>query len=375
MAPGGTLRHETVNFEETNVNKKKLLISITIIGITAVLVVVTRVAFTPAGGDPGRPGKPDKGVSLPDFFGLTSIFREDMDLKRVIADDPEIEMIIGMMKERYGKKLSDKRMQIRLVGGLIRHLKRKNPYDWKDRIRAVIAAEFSEYSTELMEKIEKLDEFNNYLKEHRGELQAMGPDDRKEAMMSKRREIFGPEYEEIWDREITAGKISDMLGRLDGRSDLSPYDKMRAFSAFAKSLYPESSDISSGKSDDEIMVRNYELVNNFLEMESVQSDLGSMAPDERARFLKDLRQSMGMKEDVVRKMAEVDAAMDRMWENAPAYTRERSEIVANHTGAERERKLDEARKKYFGANAGIIKMEEDTLNVNRFQFPRRWGRY
>ncbi|HNW28360.1 MAG TPA: hypothetical protein PKN50_07790 [Spirochaetota bacterium] len=355
-------------------NKKKLLISTTIIGITAILVVVIRLAFAPA-EDPVKPGKADRGMSLPGFFGLTSIFREDMDLKQVIADDPEIEMILGIMKERYGKKLSDKRIQIRLVGGLIRHLKRKNPYDWKERIRAVIAAEFTEYSAELMEKIDKLDEFNNYLKEHRGDLQAMSPTDRKEAMMSKRREIFGPEYEEIWDREITAGKISDMLGRLDGRSDLSPYDKMRAYSAFTKSLYPESSDLSSGKSEDEIMVRNYELVNNFLEMDSVQSDLRNMAPDERARFLKSLRQSMGMKDDVIRKMEDVDATMDRMWENAPAYNRERSEISANYKGTERERKLDEARKKYFGANAGIIKMEEDTLNVNRFQFPRRWGRY
>lgn len=355
-------------------NRKKLLLSITIIGIATILVVAVRLAFSPAGG-PEKPGKPDRGVSQPGFFGLTSIFREEMDLKQVITDDPEIEMIIGLMKERYGKKLSDKRIQIRLVGGLIRHLKRKNPYDWKERIRAVIAAEFTEHSAELMDKIDRLDEFNNYLKEHRGELQAMSPADRKETMMSKRREIFGPEYEEIWDREITAGKLSDMLGRLDGRSDLSPHDKMRAFSAFAKSLYPVSSDLSSGKSEDEIMVRNYELVNNFLEMDSMQSDLGAMAPDERARFLKSLRESMGMKEDVVRKMAEVDAAMDRMWENAPAYTRERSEIVANYTGAERERKLDEARKKYFGTNAGVIKMEEDTLNVNRFQFPRRWGRY
>ncbi len=135
--------------------------------------------------------KADRGISFRGFFGSTSFFKEDMDIKKVIADDPEIEMIIGMMKERYGKKLSDKRIQIRLLGGLIRHLKKKNPYDWKDRIKAVIAAEFPEYSAELMDKLDKLDEFNKYLKDNRGELQAMSFDERKEAMMTKRREIFG----------------------------------------------------------------------------------------------------------------------------------------------------------------------------------------
>ncbi len=142
-----------------------------------------------------------------------------------------------------------------------------------------------------------------------------------------------------------AGKISDMLGRLDGRRDLSAYEKMRAYSTFTKSLYPESSDLASGKSVDEIMVRNYDLANSFLEMDSVQSDLRGMSPAERASYLKQLRLSVGLKEDEVRKMAEVDAIRDRLWENGPAYNKERSDIMAKYDGDERERRLDEARKK------------------------------
>ncbi len=353
---------------------KKLLFAAGLAFTAALVVVIFMIGTTPPKGSPEKGDRSKQGIAFPDLFGSFTIFSDELDLKQVIADDPEIERVLAIMKERYGKKLSDKRIQIRLLGGLVRHLKKKNPYDWKERIRAVIDAEFPEYAAELVDKLEKLDEYNAYLKEHREELRSMGRADMKEAMMAKRREIFGHECDEIWDREISAGKIADMVARLDGRRDLSAYEKMRAYGSFTKSLYPESSDLSSGKSGDEIMVRNYELANNFLEMDSVQSELRSMAADERARFLRQMRLSVGLGEDMVRKMAEADAIRDRMWENGPAYNSERSDILSKYDGDERERKLDEARRKYFGENAAMIKFEEDTFKFNRFQFPRRWGR-
>ncbi|MBP7737527.1 MAG: hypothetical protein KA369_16215 [Spirochaetes bacterium] len=353
---------------------KKLLLILGLAFAAAVIAVIFMAGGTSPKGPSEKGDRSKQGIAFPDLFGSFTIFKDDMDLKQVIADDPEIERVLAIMKERYGKKLSDKRIQIRLLGGLMRHLKKKNPYDWKERISAVIDAEFPEYAAELKDKLDKLDEYNAYLKEHREELRSMDRPAMKEAMLAKRREIFGHECDEIWDRELTAGKISDMVARLDGRRDLSAYDKMRVYGSFAKSLYPESSDISSGKSGDEIMVRNYELANNFLEMDSVQSELRAMAPDERARFLRQMRLSVGLKEDVVRKMAEADAVRDRMWENGPAYNRERSDIVSKYDGDEREQKLNEARRKYFGENAGMIKFEEDTFKFNRFQFPRKWGR-
>jgi hypothetical protein len=122
------------------------------------------------------------------------------------------------------------------------------------------------------------------------------------------------------------------------------------------------------------MVRNYELANSFLEMDSVQSDLRGMSSAERSSYLRQLRLSVGLKEDVVSKMAEADSLRDRLWENGPAYNKERGDIMAKYDGDERERRLDEARKRYFGDNAGRIKFEEDNFKVNRFQFPRRFGR-
>lgn len=354
-------------------NSKKILFTAILVITGMVVVVLFMIINTAPSGQQGRrDAKP--GSSISNFFGLTSVLKEDLDMNQVIADDPEMGNIIGIMKDRYGKKLNNKRIQIRMLGGLIRHLKKKNPYDWKERIKVILNAEFPEYAVEMAEKLDKLDEYKSYLKEHRNELQSLSLAEKKEKMLAKRREIFGAETDEIWEQEIAGEKVSEMLGKLDDRRDLTIYDKLNAYSTFTKSTYSDAADLSAGKNSDEIMVRNYDLTNSFLEMDSVQSDLRKMAPDERARFLKKLRESMGMKEDVVTKMAELDAMQDRMWENAPAYDSEKNKIMATYDGAEREQKLDEARKKYFGAGAAMIKFEEEQLKVSRFQFPRRWGR-
>ncbi|OHD71167.1 MAG: hypothetical protein A2W19_15370 [Spirochaetes bacterium RBG_16_49_21] len=353
---------------------RKFLYAFIVIFVSALIFVLLNFGTTSSVKTPEPEGGDKVGISFKNLFGLASFFKEDMDVKKVIADDPEIERVIELLKEKYGKKLSDKRLQIKLLGALIRHLKKKNPYDWKERIRAVVSAEFPAYSVELADKLDKLDEYNNYLKENRGELQALGRAEKKQKMLEKRREIFGPECDEIWEQEIISEKLSDILVQLDGRTDLSVYDKMKAYNNTAKSLYPEAPDISSAKTGDEIMVRNYELTNNFLELGSVQADLGTMAPADRTAFLRKLRESMGLKEDVIKKMEETDAIRDKLWERGPHYNNERNKILADYDGDERNAKLDEARKKYFGPYANIIKFEEETFKFNRFQLPRRWGR-
>jgi hypothetical protein len=361
-------------FRSSSIMKKSHLIAAAagFIAIIALLIFFTRDSgvsrTSPASGDGA------KHESLwGNFFGSTSYFKEDLDLKKILSEDPEIESILGLMKEKYGKKLSNKRVQVKLLGGLIRYLKKKNPYDWKERIRVIVQAEYPEYAVELSDKLEKLAEYDDFLKDSRGELQSMGNDERKAKMLEKRREIFGDECDEIWEREISDGKISEMLTRLDRDADTSLNGKLAAYNGFTKTLYTRESDVSSGKTDDEVLVRNYDLTKKFFEMQSVQADLNGMDPGERARFLKRARESMGLGPDVVRKMEEIDALQDDLWKQGARYNEERYEIVSRYDGEERTRKLDEARKRYFGEHSDLIKYEEETFNFCRFQYPRRWG--
>ena len=323
---------------------------------------------------PGSGGDSKTATEIEFSLGRILGLNEKPDISAIIAENPQMEWVIDKLRERYGKKLADKGVQVKLLGGLIRHLRKKYPYDWKERVKTIVRAEFPEYSVELIEKLDKLAEYNNFISDNRDELRAAGPEERKKKLQGKRRELFGNEYEEIWDKEISQEKISDTLKNLDGRRDLSLNDKMIEYNNAVKSLHPESADKSSGMTDDDIMVRSYDLANKFLEMESVQSDLGSMEPQERSAFLKKLRKSMGLADDVVKKMEEVDRLRDELWGNGVKYNNERNAIIANYEGEERTRKIDDARKKFLGKNADLIKYEEVTFKFYRFQYPRRWGR-
>ena len=342
------------------------------VGVIALLVYVTRDSGA-SRTSPG-PGTAVKHESIwSNFFGSTSYFKEDLDLKKVIGEDPEIESIIGLMKERYGKKLSNKRVQVRLLGGLMRYLKKKNPYDWKERIMLIVRAEFPGYAVELADKLEKLAEYDEFLQDSRSELQSMGFDDRRARMLDKRREIFGDEGDEIWEMEISDSKLSELLTRLDRDPDATPNGKLAAYNDFTKGLYTRDADISSGKTEEEVTVRNYDLTKKFFELQSVQADLNGMNPGERAAFLRRVRTTMGLPEDMVKKMEEIDRLQDDLWARGLTYNQERYDIVGRYEGDERARRLDEARKRYFGENADLIKYEEETFNFCRFQYPRRWG--
>jgi hypothetical protein len=308
------------------------------------------------------------------FWSMFShIFDEKLDLKKIINDDPVMESVILEMKERYGKKLSIKRNQIKLLGGLIRHLKKKHGNDWKERIKIIVESEFSEYSVELLDKLDKLDNYNEYLKNNRSRLNALDRNDKREMMLEKKREIFGSECDEIWGNEIAREQISDMLDKLDRQIFSSLNEKMNVYTKQTRSLYSDEADKAAGKSEDQVMVRNYEVMSDFLNLKSVQLDLDKMDPNERTLLLRDFRKSIGLKDDMIKEMEKVDAQQDAAWENGKKYNNEKSRIISDYTGEEREKKLDEARKKYLGQNADVIKYQEETFKMNRYQFPRRWG--
>jgi len=341
-------------------------------GVIALLVYLTRDSGA-SRTSPGTEHSVKHESIWSNFFGSTSYFREDLDLKKVIGEDPEIESIIGMMKERYGKKLSNKRIQVRLLGGLMRYLKKKNPYDWKERIKIIVQAEFPGYAVELADKLEKLAEYDEYLSDSRSELQSMGFDEKRARMMEKRREIFGDECDEIWETEISETKLSEVLTRLDRDTDATPNGRLAAYSDYTRGLYTRDADISSGKTEDEVTVRNYDLTKKFFELQSVQADLNNMDPGERAAYLRRVRTTLGLPADMVKKMEEIDRLQDDLWARGLKYNQERYDIVGRYEGDERARKLDDARKRYFGENADLIKFEEETFNFCRFQYPRRWG--
>ncbi len=353
--------------------KKNVKLVAVIGSVAAVISVVVIIISAGTKKTVGPDGRAKTGFSWGNIFGGGSLFEEDGGPDQLTGSDVNVEWLVDKMKERYGKRLSNKRVQVRMLGGLIRYYKRAYPYDWKERIKKLIAAEFPDYAVELSAKLDKLAELDAFMTENRDELRGIGVAKRREMIAEKRRELFGHEYDEIWEKEINRDRVTDLLARMDGKSGMTIDEKLREYRNFTKGLYSNEADRAAGTTGEEVVVRNYNLMNRFLGMDSVQTELGGMSAGERARFLKNLRESMGLDREMVKKMEEADRINDSLWENGAEYNRERNTIISNYDGEERARKLDAARKKYFGEHADLIKFEENTFNFNRFQFPRRWG--
>ncbi len=114
-------------------------------------------------------------------------------------------------------------------------------------------------------------------------------------------------------------------------------------------------------------------MNRFLDLGSVQKDLGAMAPEQRAESLRTIRQEMGLDEEALKRWEELDQRRDVRWEMGSQYMSEREALAREYSGPELEAKLKELRARYFTEEADIL-AEEEASGFFRFTRPRRWGR-
>ncbi|MBN1532147.1 MAG: hypothetical protein JXA20_05755 [Spirochaetes bacterium] len=296
------------------IQRRHITIAAVIGGIAAVAILMAVL-----GGRDERPSGPagqPAGVSeRPGFFRyLRSFFvPEALDYDSVTGEDLRIQWVIERMKERYGGKLGNKGIQVRLLGGLIRYMKKGHPEDWKERITLIIQRDFPERAAELMDKLNKLEEYHHFLDTRKDALARMGHGQRRDVIEEKRKEIFGGEYYEIWKRSIAREETASMLNRLDYSKNLSLDEKLDEYRSFAREFYPNEPDATLAETDDDVMVRNYKLARQFLAMPSVQSELKGMTAAERAEFLRRVRESMGLPREAVDKMAELDKVTEELW--------------------------------------------------------------
>lgn len=294
--------------------KSKYFKIIILIGIVLFVLIIIlphsrRETPPPAGG---------KGETETEKSGFFTYFRsfftpEKLDYDSVTSENIRIQWVIEQMKERYSGKLANKGIQMRLLGGLIRYLKKSNPDDWKERVRIIIEKDFPDHASAMIDTLAKLEQYHKFMDEKKDELAGMTYERRKDTIQEKRKEIFGSEYYEIWKKTIAREEISSMLNKLDWNTELTLNDKLARYKEYSRELYANEPDASLAETDDDVMVRNYRLTKQFIDMPSVQAELVKMSAGERADFLRKTRESMGLPAETVDKMAELDKMTDELW--------------------------------------------------------------
>jgi hypothetical protein len=97
-----------------------------------------------------------------------------------------------------------------------------------------------------------------------------------------------------------------------------------------------------------------ELMNHFLDLGSVQKELGTLPPEQRAESLRSIRKDMGLDDEALARWDELDKVRDTRWEVGSQYMSEREALAQQYSGPELETRLMELRSRYFADEAETV---------------------
>lgn len=285
------------------------------------------------------------------------------------ADTPqpgELEALRERMQARYGAHLDHPKVQIQLLEELMRYLAELDPDHWRENLDALIQDWFPELADELRQRARALLAYQDFMDQERYTLRGMGPEERRDFIWAKRRELFGEDADRIWQSELRNQALSQSLQVLD-QQPLSPLAKAEAYSQAIASTYGE-------QADQVLDNRRQELTDRFLTLPSIQQSLQGQAPQQRYATLRGIRQALGMDEPALERWDQLDRLRDQRWSEGQSYETQRQAIVERYPeGPERERALDALSRDTFGEDMAAIIRSEEAAGYYRYQQPRVYG--
>lgn len=298
--------------------------------------------------------------STPD--SMTDEFGSDLDSNITMQKDE----VIANLKELYTEGLYHPRVQLEAIESLVRYLKKMYPDDWESHVWEYLATAFPEYAKELFSNYKKLVSYKQWIKDNYAMLTGLPRDRMDELMWDKRKAFFGNEAVKIWDLELKQKEVKDVLAEIQDETNL-PFDKKTDF--YRNQLEAIYGDMSEAF----IKAHQQRMMNQFLEVASVQEDLANMPTSERKKNLTEFRKSMGLDEEAIKRWDQLDTTRDARWSNGLTYMQAREQILKKTTGEERAQSLNTLRQKYFGAEAETIAREE-LSQFYRFNRAREYGK-
>jgi hypothetical protein len=178
-----------------------------------------------------------------------------------------------------------------------------------------------------------------------------------------RKELFGDKAREIWAAEIRLNAISDTLKRIEADQTASLQTKLEMIRTSLRENFRDEYGAAAQN-------RRQFFLERFLK--ASQAELAVMTPPDRKSALREIRKTMGLDEDALKRWEDLDAERDRRWENGRNYMNERQTLSLQYSGQELDKRLDDLRLKQFGAEAETIKSEEAS-GYYRFQKNRILG--
>lgn len=343
--------------------------------VAALLVAVGLLRFTDTGLEPLQPDSAPvgKGASTPATSGVAPAIPSTVATAPgpppapVAPSDAELESLAAALRERYGAKLDEPYIQIRLIEELMRFFQQRFPDRWREELLAFVKAYFPERYDALEAMLRNRVDYEKWVRDNDSYLRGLSATERRAATWDARNRLFGKETaERIWASELKNQALADTMRSLDSREDLSLEKKL-------STLKQRIQEVHGAQADAYLARHQQEVMNHFLDLSSVQTELGAMTAQERAQSLRTVRKEMGLDEEALKRWDTLDQNRDARWDAGAKYVAERQALAKELSGEALEERLSEVRARYFGDEASTIAQEEAS-GFYRFERPRQWGR-
>lgn len=283
----------------------------------------------------------------------------------VINGSLTFEQVVALMRKHHGQELDTRLGQIDLISALLEYLRQTQPENWRASMQALLEAAFPDMAAELMQLAENHLEYQAWYAAGAQDIQQLDPDSRMEILMKHRAEIFGKEVaEELWQHQIRDYEMAKAMGRITSDTERPLNERLEELSQLVHQTYPEEA-ISN-----QSLAMGDSFANKFLK--ASQEELREMPKYQRREAIAEIRRSLGYSERAVENLARLDRKRDQRWAAGDQYMAQRQEITANYEGEERQRRLQEARRSFLGAEADTIRKEEEA-GYFRFEQERSYG--
>jgi hypothetical protein len=274
---------------------------------------------------------------------------------------------VAALRARYGARLHEPHAQMRMLEQLMRHFQQLYPTGWEEPLLALVQQAFPELYEELALRLRQRVAYAAWMQAHEQELRAKPDAERRADIWEERSRLFGEETaRSIWAAELKNESVANALSIIDALPEASVKERL---GRYKQSLEQTFGDEAEGYTQ----AHQQELMNRFLDLNSVQRELGTLAPEARAERLREVRQGMGLDDAALERWKELDTRRDARWTTGELYMKERAQLAQRYTGAELEGQLTGLRTRYFADEAETLGQEEAS-GFFRFAQPRQWGR-
>lgn len=336
--------------------KKWVFLAVTALAVLLAVLLSFRGSRSSASATP-EGGASHERAAVPGFRGLA------------LAPDGGVDRdaLVAQLRARYGAHLQYPYVQLKMLERLMRYFRAQSPEHWREELLDLLRAAFPDRYAELAANLQHWLDYEQWMNEHRTSLQGLDGKARHDAIWEARERIFGKEAAaNIWASELKNQAATDALHAADALEGATVSERLERYKEGLEDVYQEQAEPYLERHRQEVMDR-------FLDLDSVQKDLSDLSPEEREKSLREIRQGLGMPEDALQRWDALDRERDARWDTGARYMQEREALAKQYSGGALEERLKELRTRYFGAEAETIAGEEQS-GFFRFSRPRRWGR-